>query len=74
MTQTKRKESRAEFFRKHPNLRTAGWDERDYKLWSQVRQLPSFGILSGEDNRMVSSQAVLQLLEQAAEERFARKK
>ena len=53
---------------KMPDAR--GWDGRDYKLSSAVRQLPSFGLLSGDD-RMISRKAVLQLLEKHAAERRA---
>lgn len=53
--------------------RVNGWDERDYKLWSSIQQLPSYGLIANNaDNPMVSRQAVIKLLEKAAEERFQR--
>ena len=45
-----------------------GWDERDYKLSSDIRSLPSYGLLQGDDH-MVSMQAVLKLLIEHAERR-----
>ena len=48
-----------------------GWDERDYKLWSDIRQLPSYGLIAGNaDDPMLSRIQVLKLLETHAEERF----
>ena len=47
-----------------------GWDERDYKLWSEIQSLPSYGIIAGcPDNPMLSRKDVFKLLEKAAEER-----
>ena len=51
------------------NNRTLGWDERDYKLWSEIRSLPSYGLISGLDP-MISLDAVCKVLEKHAEERF----
>jgi hypothetical protein len=51
--------------------RINGWDERDYKLWSEIRSLPSYGLVAGNsDNPMLARKEVLMLLELAAEERF----
>lgn len=48
-----------------------GWDERDYKLWSAIRSLPSYGLVAEDvSNPMISSRDVIKLLELAAEERF----
>lgn len=47
-----------------------GWDERDYRLLGQIRQLPSYGIIAGNsENCLLSRVEVLRLLESAAEER-----
>lgn len=46
-----------------------GWDERDYKLGSAVRTLPSYGLIEN-GNRMISEKQVLELLERHAEQRF----
>ena len=51
-----------------------GWDERDYKLSSKISCLQSYGLLPGKDNRMISSNGVLALLAEAAEERYAQKR
>ena len=51
-----------------------GWDERDYKLSSKISCLQSYGLLPGKDNRMISSNDVLVLLAEAAEERYAQKR
>lgn len=68
LTEAKR-QSRCE----HPNLRVNGWDERDYELWSQVRQLSSYGLVAGDtDNPMVSRKDVIAIIERIAEERFER--
>lgn len=48
-----------------------GWDERDYKLWSEIQSLPSFGLVGGRsDNPMLARKDVIGLLEKAAEGRF----
>ena len=53
------------------NIRTNGWDERDYKLWSEIQSLPSYGLVVGRaDNPMLARKDVVRLLEQAAEKRF----
>jgi hypothetical protein len=49
--------------------RTNGWDERDYKLWSDVKTLPSYGLIAFED-KMISMKQVLALLEKHADARF----
>lgn len=41
------------------------WDERDYRLASDIRVLPSYGLLPNDD-RMISMNAVLLLLEEHA--------
>ena len=51
---------------------TNGWDERDYLLWSDIRSLPSYGLLQNDD-RMVSMNAICKLLEMHAEKRFEKK-
>lgn len=49
-----------------------GWDARDYKLWSALRQLPSYGLIAKDrDNPMLSRKQVEALLEKHAEDRFA---
>lgn len=51
-----------------------GWDQRDYLLWSELRQLQSYGLIAGKmDNPMVSRSEVIALLEKAAEKRFDEK-
>jgi hypothetical protein len=51
---------------KRPN----GWDERDYRLWSSIQSLPSYGLVAGQtDNPMLSRKDVIRLLEEAAESR-----
>jgi hypothetical protein len=64
--------AKREFRAQHPNLRTNGWDERDYELWSALQCLPSYGLIAGGDgsDRMVSRKAVEKLLRIAAEKRF----
>lgn len=46
-----------------------GWDERDYKLWSALGVLPSYGRVNRTDH-LVSLAEVEALLEKHAEERF----
>jgi hypothetical protein len=53
------------------NMRTNGWDERDYKLWSAIGELPSFGRINRTDH-LVSLNQVEELLRKHAEERFAK--
>lgn len=49
-----------------------GWDERDYELWSKIRQLPSYGLIAeNADNPAISRREVIKLLENAARERRA---
>lgn len=51
--------------------RVRGWDERDYMLWSELMQLPSYGLIANDrENPMLSRKEVIKLLEQAAEKRF----
>lgn len=48
-----------------------GWDERDYKLWSKLQSLPSYGLVGGDSkNPMLSRRDVIDLLEREAESRF----
>ena len=50
-----------------------GWDERDLKLWSAIRQLPSYGLIGSDcEDPMLSRKQVLGLLETHAVERFNR--
>ena len=41
-----------------------GWDKRDYDLWSELQQLPSYGLIAGGDgtDRMISRHQVVALL------------
>lgn len=55
------------------NIRTNGWDERDYKLWSAIGVLPSYGRVNGTDH-LVSLHQVEELIRKHAEERFAKAK
>lgn len=50
--------------------RSLGWDERDYRLWSEIYVLPSFGLIASND-RMISLAQVRTLLEKHAEARFS---
>lgn len=50
-------------------LKPRGWDERDYLLWSQLMQLPSYGLIAGGD-RMISRDSVEKLMVVAAERRY----
>jgi hypothetical protein len=48
-----------------------GWDERDYKLWSEIQSLPSYGLVAGRaDNPMLARKDVVRILEEAAKRRF----
>ena len=49
--------------------RINGWDERDYQLWSDIQSLPSYGLIAPND-RMISFNKVVKLLELHAEKRF----
>jgi hypothetical protein len=56
---------------------TKGWDERDYKLWSDIQALPSYGLIAPADeafghrnDRMISLKQVVELLEKHAQRRF----
>ena len=49
--------------------KTRGWDERDYKLWSDIRGLPSYGLIGSGGDRMISFRAVEALMEAHAERR-----
>lgn len=50
----------------------AAWDKRDYQLWSDIKCLPSFGML-GNDDRMISRDEVCKLLVAHAERRSSAK-
>ena len=44
-----------------------GWDERDYKLWSELQNLPSFGLVAGNPiNPLIARDAVVQLMKKLA--------
>lgn len=49
--------------------RTLGWDERDYKLWSDLGVLHSYGRINRTDH-LVSLHQVEELLRKHAEERY----
>jgi hypothetical protein len=53
--------------------RTNGWDERDYKLWSALGTLQSYGRKDRTDH-LVSLAEVEQLLRKQAEERYEKEK
>ena len=55
--------------RKGLNARTRGWDERDYKLWSALGILPSYGRVNRTDH-LVSLAEVEALVRKHAEERY----
>ena len=61
--------AKGRWHKKHPNSETTGWDERDYKLWSDLGQLKSYGRLNKIDH-MVSLREVEELIRSHAEERF----
>lgn len=64
-------QTKADFRRKHPNLRTNGWDTRDYELWSQLHGLKSYSLVAGSDrNPMIALADVVSLLRMNAEKRF----
>lgn len=46
------------------------WDERDYKLWSELQQLPSYGLIG--NSHYVSCAEVEKLLVRLAKERGER--
>lgn len=48
--------------------RSRGWDERDYRLVSQIRCLPSFGLI-GDGDHMVSLKQVERTIENLAANR-----
>jgi hypothetical protein len=45
-----------------------GWDERDYRLWSELQQLPSWGLIAPNDH-CISLKQVVALMEEQAKER-----
>jgi len=49
--------------------RVNGWDERDYKLWSDLQALPSYGLIMPSDH-MISFREVVALMEKHAIARF----
>jgi hypothetical protein len=50
---------------------TNGWDERDYKFWSQLQSLPSYGLVTGKGNKLIALSEVEKLLKEAAEKRWS---
>lgn len=48
-----------------------GWDERDYKLWSLIKQLPSYGTVAGKGNKLIALNSVVALMEEQAKKRDA---
>lgn len=48
----------------HKNI-VKGWDERDYGLWSELQQLPYYGLIAPDDC-MISRKQVVALMEQQA--------
>jgi hypothetical protein len=49
-----------------------GWDRRDSELWTEIHQLPSYGLVAGDkDNPMLARKEVIALIEAQAEKRFA---
>ena len=56
-----------------PNLRTNGWDERDYKLWSALGVLPSYGRMNGVDH-LISLHQVEAVIRKHAEDRYAKER
>lgn len=50
-----------------------GWDERDYKLWSAIGCLQSYGRLNRTDH-LVSLHEVEEVIKQHAEDRYAKEK
>lgn len=56
-----------------PNIRVNGWDERDYELWSDLMQLPSYGLIANDaDDPMLSRRQVIALVEKRARERYGK--
>lgn len=50
----------------------AGWDERDYILWSELQCLPSYGLVAGRcGDPMVSRKDVERTMEKLAANRVA---
>ena len=50
--------------------RVYGWDERDYRLWSEIQQLPSYGLIAPNDHA-ISLAEVVKVMEKQAERRGA---
>lgn len=50
-----------------------GWDGRDYKLWSALQCLPSYGMVAGKDNKLVALNEIIKVIERQAVERQAGK-
>lgn len=51
--------------------RVNGWDQRDYELWSALRRLPSYGLISGNlDDPMVSLKDAIECIERQARKRY----
>lgn len=47
--------------------RVRGWDERDYKLWSQIQCLQSYGLAAG--HKMIREDDVVAVMENQAKQR-----
>lgn len=47
-----------------------GWDERDYRLWSEIQQLPSYGLHCPNDH-MISLNDVVRVMEEQASLRLS---
>jgi hypothetical protein len=45
--------------------RVKGWDERDYKLWSDLQSLPSYALIAPNDHA-ISLRQVVALMEKHA--------
>lgn len=51
-----------------------GWDERDYLLWQQIQQLPSYGLVAGRpDNPLLARKDIERAMDLAAKQRGEKK-
>jgi len=49
---------------------TKGWDERDYRLWSEIQALRSFGLVAGDPkNPMLAFKDVERCMKEQAQKR-----
>lgn len=55
-------------------MKNSGWDERDYRLWSKIRSLPSYGTVAGQPSVLLASADVMRVLIEEAESRRLNKK